>query len=182
MTSTVLSAPPRSAVVPPQSLRPVALWLLVCCALVFAIVVVGGVTRLTRSGLSIVEWQPIAGVIPPFSQTEWQETFLKYQQTPEFTKVNHAMTLAEFKGIFWWEYVHRLLGRVIGAVFLLPLVWFSLQRRISRHSVGLWLACARMKLTGKPVSFDRSRIHAMSSWKRPRMPPIAKSLAISNTP
>ena len=131
MMSTVL---PATAVASPSashSTRAVALWLLVCCALVFAMVVVGGVTRLTRSGLSIVEWQPIAGTIPPLNQADWQETFLKYQQTPEFRKVNHAMTLSEFKGIFWWEYVHRLLGRVIGAAFLLPLVWFTIQRRIS---------------------------------------------------
>ena len=117
---------------PSRSTRAVALWLLVCCALVFAMVVVGGVTRLTRSGLSIVEWQPIAGTIPPMNQTEWQETFLKYQQTPEFRKVNHAMTLDDFKGIFWWEYMHRLLGRIIGAAFLLPLLWFIVRRRISR--------------------------------------------------
>jgi cytochrome c oxidase assembly protein subunit 15 len=110
----------------------VAAWLLVCCALVFAIVVVGGVTRLTHSGLSIVEWQPIVGTVPPLNQAEWQETFLKYQQTPEFQKVNHAMSLDEFKGIFWWEYFHRLLGRVIGAVFLLPLLWFALRRQIDR--------------------------------------------------
>ena len=116
---------------PSRATRAVALWLLVCCALVFAMVVVGGVTRLTRSGLSIVEWQPIAGTIPPLNQAEWQETFLKYQQTPQFRKVNHAMTLDEFKRIFWWEYIHRLLGRLIGAAFLLPFVWFSIRGRVS---------------------------------------------------
>ena len=82
-----------------------------CCALVFAMVVVGGVTRLTHSGLSIVEWQPIVGTLPPLSDADWQQTFEKYQQTPQYRQVNQAMTLAEFKGIFWWEYVHRLLGR-----------------------------------------------------------------------
>ncbi len=112
--------------------RAVAAWLLVCCALVFAMVVVGGVTRLTHSGLSIVEWQPIMGTLPPLNAAEWQEAFLKYQQTPEFRKVNHAMALEEFKGIFWWEYFHRLLGRVIGVVFLLPLLWFAARRRIDR--------------------------------------------------
>ena len=112
--------------------RSVAFWLLVCCALVFAMVVVGGVTRLTRSGLSIVEWQPIAGTLPPLNPLEWQDAFLKYQQTPEFRKVNHAMSLDEFKGIFWWEYFHRLLGRVIGLAFLVPLLWFALRRRIDR--------------------------------------------------
>jgi cytochrome c oxidase assembly protein subunit 15 len=80
-------------------------------------VVVGGVTRLTHSGLSIVEWQPIVGAIPPLDDAAWHETFAKYQQTPEFRQVNHAMTLDEFKGIFWWEYAHRLLGRLIGVAF-----------------------------------------------------------------
>ena len=115
----------------PRNLRPVAVWLLICCLLVFTIVVVGGITRLTRSGLSIVEWQPIAGVVPPLNATDWQEAFSKYQQTPEFAQVNHAMTLDEFRRIFWWEYVHRLLGRLIGAAFLLPFVWFSIRRKIS---------------------------------------------------
>ncbi len=110
--------------------RAVAAWLYVCCALVFAMVVVGGVTRLTHSGLSIVEWQPIVGTLPPLTDAQWQETFDKYKQTPEFRSVNHAMTLAEFKGIFWWEYFHRLLGRAIGFVFLVPLVVFALRRRI----------------------------------------------------
>jgi cytochrome c oxidase assembly protein subunit 15 len=104
--------------------RAVAAWLLACCALVFAMVVVGGVTRLTHSGLSIVEWQPIVGTLPPLDEAQWTETFAKYQLTPEYRKVNHAMSLDEFKGIFWWEYFHRLLGRLIGLAFLLPLLWF----------------------------------------------------------
>ena len=139
MISTAISGTSRISDNASNSNRAVALWLLACCALVFAMVVVGGVTRLTRSGLSIVEWQPIAGTIPPLNQAEWQESFLKYQQTPEFRKVNHAMTLDEFKGIFWWEYVHRLLGRIIGAAFLLPLIWFAVRRRISR-AVAIRLA------------------------------------------
>src|SRR6266496_4828073 len=94
--------------------RAVAYWLLACCTLVLAMVVVGGVTRLTHSGLSIVEWQPIVGTLPPLNDGDWQETFAKYQLTPEYRLVNHAMTLSEFKGIFWWEYFHRLLGRAIG--------------------------------------------------------------------
>jgi cytochrome c oxidase assembly protein subunit 15 len=109
---------------------PVAAWLFVCCALVFAMVVVGGVTRLTHSGLSITEWQPIVGTLPPLGDAQWQEAFAKYQATPEYQQVNRGMTLAAFKGIFWWEYFHRLLGRAIGAAFLLPLVWFVLRRRI----------------------------------------------------
>ena len=110
--------------------RPVAGWLFVCCALVFAMIVVGGVTRLTHSGLSIVEWQPIVGALPPLSDAEWQQTFANYRLTPEFRQVNRTMTLSEFKGIFWWEYAHRLLGRAIGIVFLLPLLAFAASRRI----------------------------------------------------
>jgi len=112
--------------------RTVAFWLLVCCALVFAMVVVGGVTRLTHSGLSIVEWQPIVGTLPPLDDSAWQEAFRKYQQTPEFRQVNPEMDLAGFKGIFWWEYVHRLLGRLIGAAFFVPLLWFAVRGRIGR--------------------------------------------------
>ncbi len=122
---------PASAVDPSRGApRAVAGWLLVCCALVFAMVVVGGVTRLTHSGLSITEWQPIVGTLPPLSPDDWEQAFAKYRQTPEYRQVNHAMTLAEFKGIFWWEYFHRLLGRAIGAVFLLPLLWFAARRAI----------------------------------------------------
>ncbi|KAB2845437.1 MAG: heme A synthase [Burkholderiales bacterium] len=110
--------------------RPIALWLFACCALVFAMVVVGGVTRLTHSGLSIVEWQPLVGTIPPLTEAQWQAVFDQYQQTPEYVKVNQGMTLAEFKGIFWWEYFHRLLGRLIGLAYLLPFLWFALKRRI----------------------------------------------------
>ncbi len=112
--------------------RNIAAWLLICSAMVFATLVVGGVTRLTHSGLSIVEWQPIVGTIPPLNQTEWQATFDKYKQTPEYQKVNHQMALDEFKGIFWWEYFHRVLGRTIGLVFLLPFLWFLARRRIDR--------------------------------------------------
>ena len=112
--------------------RGVAIWLLACCALVFAMVVVGGITRLTQSGLSIVEWQPIVGAVPPLDDDAWREAFRKYQDTPQFRKVNPRMDIAGFKSIYWWEYVHRLLGRLIGAVFLLPLLWFALRGRVSR--------------------------------------------------
>ncbi len=104
--------------------RVVAAWLLACCALVFAMIVVGGVTRLTHSGLSITEWQPIVGTLPPLSESDWKVAFEKYQATPEYKLVNQGMSLAEFKGIFWWEYAHRLLGRVIGVAFLVPFLWF----------------------------------------------------------
>jgi cytochrome c oxidase assembly protein subunit 15 len=115
-----------------HSSRGVVAWLLTCATLVFAIVVVGGVTRLTHSGLSIVEWQPLVGAIPPLSDADWQQLFLKYRHTPEFQTVNFDMDLAGFKSIFWWEYFHRLLGRGIGAVFLLPMLWFLWRGSIGR--------------------------------------------------
>ncbi len=116
--------------------RAVAGWLLACCALVFAIIVVGGMTRLTRSGLSITEWQPIVGTLPPLSEADWNTLFIKYQATPEYRLVNQGMTLDAFKGIFWWEYFHRLLGRLIGAAFLIPFLWFLVRRRIPRGYAG----------------------------------------------
>ena len=94
--------------------RAIAVWLLTLCGLVFAMVVLGGVTRLTHSGLSMVEWRPLMGWLPPLSEAEWQRVFAKYQQYPEYQKINFGMTLAEFKGIFWFEFLHRVLGRVIG--------------------------------------------------------------------
>ncbi len=112
--------------------RQIALWLFACCALLFAMVVLGGVTRLTRSGLSIVEWQPLLGAIPPLTETDWMALFEKYRQTPEYHKVNVGMDLAGFKEIFWLEYLHRLLGRLIGVVFLVPFLYFLLRRRIER--------------------------------------------------
>jgi len=110
--------------------RVVAAWLLVCAALAFAIVVVGGVTRLTRSGLSIVEWQPLIGAIPPLSEADWQALFAKYRETPEYRLVNFDMPLEGFKRIFWWEYIHRLLARVIGLVFLLPYFFFLFRKKL----------------------------------------------------
>jgi len=115
---------------PDPAQRPVALWLLACCALVFAMVVVGGVTRLTHSGLSIVEWQPLVGAVPPLDEQQWEATFAKYRETPEYRLRNHDMTLAGFKGIFWWEYFHRLLGRLVGVVFFLPYLYFLARGRI----------------------------------------------------
>src|SRR6185312_1017327 len=112
------------------SRKPVGVWLLLCCVLVFGMVVVGGITRLTHSGLSMVEWQPLVGTIPPLNEQQWQDVFGQYQATPEYQKINHGMSLDEFKGIFWWEYFHRLLGRAIGLAFFLPLVFFLVRRKI----------------------------------------------------
>jgi cytochrome c oxidase assembly protein subunit 15 len=117
----------------PNSQRQTAYWLFACCLMVLATLLVGGVTRLTRSGLSIVEWQPLLGVIPPLSQADWLAVFAKYQQSPEYQKVNFHMALEGFKFIFWWEWAHRLLGRLIGVVFFVPFLWFWLRGRLSRE-------------------------------------------------
>lgn len=113
-----------------NSQRAVAWWLYACCAMVFLTMVVGGVTRLTHSGLSIVEWKPLIGALPPLSHADWLELFAKYQQTPEFIQRNHDMTLDGFQFIFWWEWAHRLLGRSIGVVFFLPYAWFLIRGQL----------------------------------------------------
>jgi len=134
VTESILRAAPAIAGADGErslgSPRAIAIWLLVCCALLFAMVVVGGVTRLTHSGLSITEWQPIVGTLPPLGEADWNAAFAKYQATPEYRLVNRDMTLDAFKGIFWWEYFHRLLGRAIGVAFLIPLLWFAGRRMI----------------------------------------------------
>ncbi len=116
--------------------RPRALsnWLLFVAMLVFAMVVVGGITRLTESGLSITEWKPVSGAVPPLNQRDWEQAFALYQATPEYQKINGpaGMTLAQFKQIYFWEFAHRLLGRVIGLAFAVPLLWFALKRAIPR--------------------------------------------------
>lgn len=104
--------------------RRVRLWLWSIAAMTFAVVVIGGITRLTHSGLSIVEWRPLMGVVPPLTDTQWTQTFDRYQQFPEYQVLRPRMTLAEFKYIFFWEYLHRLAARAIGAVFLIPFILF----------------------------------------------------------
>jgi heme a synthase len=104
--------------------RAIRLWLYAVAALVLAMVLVGGATRLTESGLSITEWQPVIGTLPPLGEAQWQAEFEKYQAIPQYHALNQGMSLESFKTIYWWEWTHRLIGRVIGAVFLLPLLWF----------------------------------------------------------
>lgn len=115
-----------------QDDRAIALWLIVVAILIYIMVILGGVTRLTGSGLSMVEWDPIMGVLPPLSEQEWQETFEKYKQFPEYQKKNTGMNLEEFKGIFVFEYSHRMLGRFIGLAFLIPFLFFLFRKRIRR--------------------------------------------------
>ncbi|TVV76847.1 COX15/CtaA family protein [Sphingomonas solaris] len=110
--------------------RAIARWLLVVALMVFMMVVVGGITRLTESGLSMTRWEPIAGTVPPLNEAQWQAEFDGYKATPEYRKINRGMSLGEFKGIFFWEYLHRLIGRTIGMVFALPLLWFWWRRAI----------------------------------------------------
>jgi cytochrome c oxidase assembly protein subunit 15 len=105
-------------------LRPVRVWLIAVAALIALMVLVGGATRLTESGLSIVEWKPVTGTLPPLTQAHWNEAFEAYKAIPQYRELNSGMSLAEFKNIFWWEWSHRLLGRVIGMVYLLPFLWF----------------------------------------------------------
>jgi cytochrome c oxidase assembly protein subunit 15 len=115
--------------------RQVAAWLLLCCAMIFAMVILGGVTRLTGSGLSMVEWDPIFGVVPPLDQQAWEEVFAKYQQSPEYRKINIGMDLGGFKSIYWFEFSHRILGRSIGAVFLIPFLYFMFRRKLAASLV-----------------------------------------------
>jgi len=115
--------------------RAIARWLLVVAAMVFVMVILGGVTRLTESGLSIVTWRPLMGWLPPLSEAEWQELFERYKAFPEYIKKNAGMTLPGFKAIFWLEFLHRVLGRLIGLAFLVPFLWLWLRGRIDRK---LW--------------------------------------------
>jgi cytochrome c oxidase assembly protein subunit 15 len=127
VTATQRQAPPYAGSAADAAVR---IWLWLVAALVFAMVVVGGATRLTDSGLSITEWQPILGVIPPLSEADWQAAFAKYQATPEYAIVNAGMSLAEFKFIYWWEWTHRFLGRLIGFAFAVPFLGFWLARML----------------------------------------------------
>ncbi len=115
--------------------RQVAAWLLICCIMIFAMVILGGVTRLTGSGLSMVEWDPIFGVVPPLDQQAWESVFAKYQQSPEYREINVGMDLEGFKYIYWFEFSHRLLGRSIGTVFLLPFLYFLWRGKLTARLV-----------------------------------------------
>jgi heme a synthase len=113
--------------------KPVAVWLFLVAAFVLAMVLVGGATRLTGSGLSITEWRPLTGAIPPLNDAQWQAEFARYRQIPQYSQVNAGMGLAAFKTIYWWEWGHRFLGRLTGLVFLAPFVWFALRRELPRR-------------------------------------------------
>lgn len=120
-------------IIPPK--RDIARWLFCLCGFIALIVVVGGTTRLTDSGLSITEWQPVTGVVPPLDQPSWEAEFAKYKQIPEYTRINKGMSLAEFKRIYWWEWLHRLLGRMAGVLFLVPFLYFLWRKRFSARDI-----------------------------------------------
>jgi cytochrome c oxidase assembly protein subunit 15 len=135
-----------SSLANPARPRAVANWLFFVAALILAIVVVGGITRLTESGLSITQWKPITGIVPPLTDAQWQAEFAHYRAIPQYAALNQGMTLAGFKTIFFWEYIHRVLARVIGMAFALPLLWFALRRQIPRGY--FWRLLALLALGG----------------------------------
>jgi heme a synthase len=129
--------------------RALRLWLFAVAALVLAMVLVGGATRLTESGLSITQWQPVMGALPPLSEAQWQAEFHAYQQIPQYHELNQGMSLDAFKTIFWWEWSHRLVGRLLGVAILLPLLWFLWRGWIERGLRGrLWLIFGLVALQG----------------------------------
>jgi cytochrome c oxidase assembly protein subunit 15 len=157
-----------------KSRRAVGLWLLAVALVILAMVTVGGLTRLTGSGLSITEWNPIMGALPPLNDAQWAEAFAKYQRIPQYVLENRGMSLAAFKGIFWWEWAHRLLGRLLGVVFFVPFVWFAAVGAIKRSEwprmlllfvlgglqgfIGWWMVSSGLE-TRVSVSQYRLAIH-----------------------
>jgi cytochrome c oxidase assembly protein subunit 15 len=158
--------------------RAIANWLLFVAGLVFLMVVIGGITRLTESGLSITRWDPVTGAIPPLNAADWQAQFDLYKASPQYAEMGHGMTLADFKFIFFWEYVHRLLGRLIGLAFALPLLWFWWRRAIPagfgwklggilalgalQGAIGWWMVASG--LVDRPeVSHIRLAIHLITA-------------------
>lgn len=119
--------------------KQIANWILLGCILVISMVVVGGITRLTHSGLSMVTWKPVTGIIPPLNENQWLAEFDTYKTSPEYIKKNYHFTLEEFKSIFFWEYVHRLLARIIGIVFLIPFIYFVIKKKIKSKKMFLLL-------------------------------------------
>jgi cytochrome c oxidase assembly protein subunit 15 len=192
------SEPLRNGMDPDLAFRQRVLrrWLLVVAALVFLVASVGGATRLTGSGLSIVEWRPITGVLPPLSEAGWQVEFEKYKAIPQFRELNRGMSLDEFRMIYWWEWLHRLLGRAIGAVFLLPFLWFlwrgwiapGLRWRLwtlfglgaAQGAVGWWMVASglqdRVNVSPYRLAFHLTLaclIFAMTLWTAQRLRPRA---------
>lgn len=160
--------------------RPLLLvrWLWCVAAMVVAIVVIGGITRLTESGLSITEWKPVLGTLPPLNAADWQAEFEKYQQIPEYQQINRGMSLAEFQYIYFWEWLHRLWGRLIGVAMAMPLLWFALRRRIPQSytprlvaivaligfqgAIGWWMVASGLEVR-TDVSHFRLSAHLLTA-------------------
>ena len=160
--------------------RPLALarWLFAVAALIVVTVVVGGITRLTESGLSITEWKPVTGAIPPLNEADWESAFDAYKRIPEYQSLNQGMTLAGFKAIYFWEYVHRLLGRIIGLAFAVPLVWFAVRKQIPagygwrltallalggvQGAIGWWMVASGLSVR-TDVSHIRLTVHLLTA-------------------
>lgn len=150
--------------------RAVAAWLFVIAGMILAMVAVGGITRLTQSGLSITQWKPISGIVPPLNDAQWQAEFANYQRIPQYRQLNAGMTLSGFKAIFFWEYLHRLLGRTIGMVFALPLLWFALRRQIP-PGYG-WRLVAILALGGLQGAFGWWMVRSGLSGDRTAVSPF----------
>ncbi|HEX8526858.1 COX15/CtaA family protein [Allosphingosinicella sp.] len=167
----------------PPDARPrpgaISIWLLLVAAMVLAMIAVGGITRLTESGLSIVRWEPVSGILPPLGEEQWQAEFDAYRNSPQYQQINRGMSLAEFKHIYFWEYVHRLLGRLIGLAFALPLLWFWWRRAIPKGqgrklagllalgglqgAIGWWMVASG--LVDRPeVSHIRLAVHLLAAF------------------
>ncbi|HEX8486785.1 COX15/CtaA family protein [Sphingomonas sp.] len=167
-----------AAFLSPARPRAVARWLILVAALIVVMVVVGGITRLTNSGLSITQWKPVTGIVPPLNDAQWQAEFANYKRIPEYRQINAGMTLAGFKAIFFWEYLHRALGRVIGLAFALPLVWFAIRRRIPagygwrltallalgglQGAIGWWMVASGLAVR-TDVSHVRLAVHLLTA-------------------
>jgi cytochrome c oxidase assembly protein subunit 15 len=187
--------------IPEFHLRAVRLWLLAAAAMIFLTLVIGGATRLTESGLSIVEWQPISGVLPPMNENAWQDEFEKYQAIPQYRELNRGMSLSQFKTIYWWEWTHRLVARTTGAVFLLPFLFFLARGWVPRRLrirlwtifgagallgvVGWWMVSSGLSGTRVSVSQYRLAFHltlacaiyAAIVWTAQQLAPVARSAA-----
>ncbi len=133
-----------------ENVAPVRAWALAVAALIFVLVIIGGATRLTESGLSITEWKPISGVLPPLSDADWEAEFANYQKIPQYAAMNADMTLEGFEKIFWWEWAHRLIARLVGAAFVLPALWFWFRGRL-RGALGRRIAAATALLALEPI-------------------------------
>jgi heme a synthase len=176
MPSIASSAESRAAPTTRANPRAIAHWLFAVATLVFLMVVVGGITRLTESGLSITEWKPVSGAIPPLTAADWDAAFAAYKRVPQYAAIHGGMTMAQFQFIFFWEWVHRLLGRVIGLAFALPLAWFWVRRAIpagyrprlvallllggAQGAIGWWMVQSGL-WQGTAVSHYRLALHLL---------------------